>query len=186
MTRGGGRGVAASETGTPIEDSQSGLQITIGFCTFHFTSAIGVSIFGHGFHDVSCKTSTFTRAGSECYNCSKQFLTNVWCKITTSAIPNLSSASPETTKIQLKSVSKRSDTAQGLRNQLIAPQTGLPAGFCSKWQLDQVQRRRGAAEPPQHAPPIATAAKGATARSRLLRWYRAVRAGLPQTQDCGC
>ena len=134
MTRRGG-GYPASETGTPIKDSQSGLQITIGFCTFHFTSAIGVSIFGHGFHDVSCKTSTFTRAGSECYNCSKQFLTNVWCKITTSAIPNLSSASPETTKIQLKSVSKRSDTAQGLRHQLIAPQTGLPAGFCSKWQL---------------------------------------------------
>ena len=133
MTRRGG-GYAALETGTPIKDSQSGLQITIGFCTFHFTSAIGVSIFGHGFHDVSCKTSILTRAGSECHNYSKQFLTNVCCKITTSAIPNLSSASPETTKIQLKSVSKRSDTAH-VRNQLIAPQTGLPAGFCSKWQL---------------------------------------------------
>ena len=47
------------KTDTPIEDSCNGLQKTIGFCNFCFTTAIGVSLFGHQFHYVSCKTSTF-------------------------------------------------------------------------------------------------------------------------------
>ena len=52
---------------------------------------------------------------------SKQFLIDVWCKITTVAMRSLLHASPETTKIRPKSVHSAPDTPNGLRSLQIAP-----------------------------------------------------------------
>ena len=52
VSKGGGTLVYAVKTDTPIKDSHYGLQKTIGFCNFCFTSAIGVSLFQHQFHNV--------------------------------------------------------------------------------------------------------------------------------------
>ena len=61
---GGGGGSPQLKTDTPIQDSHYGLQKTIGFCNFCFTSAIGVSLFAKHFHYVSYEMLTFAKSCS--------------------------------------------------------------------------------------------------------------------------
>ena len=61
---GGGRVMLAAKTDNPIEDSPSRPQKTFVFYQFCVPTAIGVSLFKHQFHYVSCEIATFAHVSS--------------------------------------------------------------------------------------------------------------------------